>query len=189
MKNCRGRLMRMSSVDALLTATVGIIVMLPLCLGFAHEEQPPGKETGPVLRVLSVRKMTPEEYSRRVDDNIGAEYSVRLRLEASTNRGLYVFVPEYGQPFMCALERRGNKVRWLAAPRGMDETKSPGFDRLTARITPAWILLPPSGAYEWEIETHPTPPSTEEAWCIFVKGGKKKDPVELISTWYKTPSP
>ena len=165
----------------------GIMLLIPQRpLGLGDEDPVPDKQTGAVLRILSVRKMTPKEYSRRVQDDIGADYSLRLRLEAPVNTSVYVFAPDCGQPLVSVLERQAGKLRWLTASPREDQSKSPGFERKTAGFPPCWIRLSPAAAYEWAEEVTQTSADTEEARSVYVKSGRNGKPVELISGWFTT---
>lgn len=136
-----------------------------------------------VLKVISVRKMTDEEYTKRVSDYVGATHIVRLRFEAPKDRIVWLYAPYCGKPSGYVLERSEGKIRWLAAVRGEDPSKSPGFKQLEAETGSCWLLMTEGAAYEWETETEPRAP-IEEARSVFVKGGKNQEPQELISAWY-----
>src|SRR5580704_11615660 len=83
-----------------------------------------------ILKVLSVRKMTSEEYSRRITDRIAAAYIVRYRYEAPEEDGVYLFSPNLGPPIGFGLERKKGVVKGGGVPPGGDSSKSPGFKRL-----------------------------------------------------------
>lgn len=142
-----------------------------------------GQKSLGILRVISVRKMTGDEYARRVVDNIGATHLVRFRFEAPRDRNVFLYAPYCGIPTGYVLERSAGKVAWLAAIRGEDPSKSPGFKRLEIQTGSCWLLMTAGAAYEWEEETVPRAP-IEEARSVFVKGAKNQEPEELISAWY-----
>lgn len=135
------------------------------------------------LKVISVRKMTADEYARRIKDYIGATHVVRLRFEAPTDRNVFLYAPYCGKPAGYVLEQTAGKVRWLAANPGEDPSKSPGFKRVEVEVGSCWLLMTAGAAYEWEVETEPRAP-TEEARSIFVRETKTQQPVEVISAWY-----
>jgi hypothetical protein len=163
-----------------------LVVLLGVCVRFspwAQAASPKGENLLGVVKVLSVRKMTGKEYAKRVSDYIGATHVVRLRFEAPIDKNVFLYAPYCGKPSGYVLERSAGKVTWLAALRGENPSKSPGFKRLEAETSSCWLLMMAGAAYEWETETEPRAP-TEEARSIFVKAGKDQEPVELISAWY-----
>jgi len=157
-------------------------IALPLAL-WAQAGTPSSDGSLGVLKVISVRKMTSEEYARRVSDYMGATHVVRLRFEAPTNRSVFLYAPYCGKPAGYVLERNEGKVRWLAANPGEDSSKSPGFRRLEGETGSCWLLMTAGAAYEWEEETEPRAP-VEEARSVFLTGSKGQEPTELISPWY-----
>jgi hypothetical protein len=155
--------------------------------------QPGERKDLGTLRVLSVRKMSNEEYKNRVTDQIGAEYSVRFRFEAPADHAVLVYAMNCGEPAGYALTRRGKEVRWSFAIRpGEDPSKSPGFKRFGAELLTerdaCWIRMYPLSAYEWETEEEPTASGAEIAQSIFVKRRTDPEPTELISPWYTVPA-
>jgi hypothetical protein len=127
--------------------------------------------------------MNEAEYSRRIKDNIGATFVVRLRFEAPTDRSVFVYAPYCGKPMGYTLERKTGRVRWLGASPNEDASKSPGFKKIELQTGSCWLLMTQTAAYEWETEIEPVA-GVEEAKSVFVKIDKNGEPLELVSPWY-----
>lgn len=182
------RCKEVSSKPGLHNSVLASILVLVLGVGvrflpWAQAATPKEENLLGVVKVVSVRKMTDGEYAKRVSDYIGATHVVRLRFEAPGDRNVFLYAPYCGKPSGYVLERSAGKVTWLAAVRGEDPSRSPGFKPLEVQTGSCWLLMTVGAAYEWEEETEPRAP-TEEARSVFLKGGKDQEPVEVISAWY-----
>ncbi len=184
MNRCKGVSSRTGLHNSVWASILAILLGIGVRFSpWAQAVSPKGENLLGVVKVVSVRKMTADEYAKRVTDYIGATHVVRLRFEAPGDRNVFLYAPYCGKPSGYVLERSAGKVTWLAVVRGEDRSKSPGFKRLEVETGSCWLLMTAGAAYEWEEETEPRAP-TEEARSVFVKGSKDQEPVELISGWY-----
>ena len=161
-----------------------------LCTTFLCEvprAQTDSKRSLGVLKILSVRKMTGEEYARRITDRIAATYLVRYRYEAPAENGIYLFSPNYGPPMGNGLQRTKGVIKWSWVAPGGDSSKDPGFKRVEQLLGSGWILLTPTAAIEWEGDAEPTGDS-EVATCLFVKTEFRGEPSEVLSPWFRIPT-
>lgn len=158
-----------------------------LLLGGIQERQ---SQASPVnegrLRVLKVRRMTTEEYKRRVHDDITAIFALRLRYEAPLEHGVYIYAPNGAIPFGYSLERNGNMIRWVVGAGGGDDTRSPGVERLEMQLGKCWLYLPARTALEWETEIDPTREGYQDSKSMFVRETLRAAPSEIISDWFST---
>lgn len=170
--------------------SVALVLIGALCATFLsatpHRETREQKSLG-VLRILSVRQMTKEEYAGMITDNIGANYVIRYRFEAPADAGIYLYSPLHGPPIGYGLERSRGVVKWDGLPPGEDSSKNPGFKKLERLFGSGWISLTPRAAIEWESDTRPTGDS-EVALCLFVKIDLEGEPTAVLSPWSKIPS-
>ena len=159
-----------------------------LSFGFMCSAVEPASGQAPLgrLKPVSIRKMTSDEYTKRLSQHIGTRYIIRLRLEVSGDKGLYVLAsgPKGTPPLGYALERRRNNIVWLDGASGTDHLKCPGVDRLTKRLGARWLWLPPAAAYEWEVEAEASRAGIDESRSVFVRQNMKRAPFELIASWY-----
>jgi hypothetical protein len=160
-----------------------ILMLIPIA---AFEQ--PGKAAIGALRSLGARRMSTEEYNRRVHDDIGAIFSLRLRFEAPEDHGVYVYAPSGGMPFGYSLERSGNNIRWVTGNSTLNGTDSPGFLYLRNQFGDGWLFLPARAALEWEVVVDSTNAGHEDARSIFVKQREDESPREVTSTWFATPT-
>lgn len=140
-----------------------------------------------VLRTLGSRKMGTREYNRRVHDNIGAVFALRLRYEAPVDHGIYVYAPNGSMPFGYSLERTGESVHWITGKSTDERSKSPGFARLRNQFGDGWLFLPAGSALEWDVVVVRTNPGCQDSKSIFVKKRTEDEPLEVFSTWFTTP--
>jgi len=139
------------------------------------------------LRVVGIRKEAKTEYPKRVSNDVKSRHIVRFRLEVSGDQGIYVLAagPKGSPPLGYCLERNAGSVVWLEEPRGEEQLNSPGAEKLTRKSGAAWIWLPASSAYEWEIEATPSPAGIDESRSLFTRKDMRHPPTELISPWYR----
>jgi len=139
------------------------------------------------LKVISVRKVSNADHTKRASRTIGSKYVVRLRLEVGGDQGVYVLLlGSIGTPPLgYAVERNTRGVVWLDGDRGEDQSTSPGVERLKKRLGARWILFPASATYEWEIEADSSGVGTDESRSIFIRADLKRPPTELLSSWFK----
>lgn len=169
---------------------VFLIALIVVCfLVVAHAQVAVRATQDGALKVLSVRKMTEEEYKRRVHDDIGATYTVRLRYEAPATRGIYVYAPNGAVPLGYSLEKSGATVRWLVGAGGGDGSHSPGVQRLEDQMGKGWLFLTAQSALEWEVEVDPTAIGKEDAASVFTRETLTGMPKELVSDWFSTAKP
>jgi hypothetical protein len=160
--------------------------MMGLCLflsSFGRAQLP--KNTDGTLRVIDVRQMTDDEYHRRGLDVIGMGFIARLRYEAPSDQGIYIYSPNEGRPYCYSLERVGAKITWLLGI-GTDVSHSPGFESTQERHGKGWIYMPARSAFEWEVMAWPTKVGAEDAKSVFVKRTTDGAATEIVSNWYST---
>jgi hypothetical protein len=177
------RALRTTGINSLFAS---LLALLGLCSVACMGQTPNSTSNGGLLRVLSVRRMSTDEYKRRVHDDIGAIFSLRLRYDAPSDHSIYVYAPNGSIPIGYTLERSGMKARWLTGLGGGDGSQSPGFKKLEDQSGKGWLLLPAQTALEWEIEVDTTNPGQEEAKSVFVKRSHDAAPEELTSPWFST---
>jgi hypothetical protein len=130
--------------------------------------------------------MNEAEYKRRVTDNIGALYSIRLRFDSPAEHGIYIYAPNANFPLGYSLEQKDGVTRWITGSGGGDGSKSPGFEHLEAMAGQGWLFVPMHAAIEWDVDVNPTPAGSESAKSVFVKRTSNGKASEVTSTWFNT---
>jgi len=150
------------------------LLFLPVL--YAQQAAPPSAPaSGLDFRVLEVRAMAEEEALEKSAGFVGTNILIRLRLEnKSTNGVLVLLVEDAMDPLACiGKEKNTTKNCW---PKLLG-------------IPNRWLMLPPSGALEWEETDSGTFKGESHFIGVMIKWQHEGQPTELVSPPYTVPVP
>jgi hypothetical protein len=141
------------------------------------------------LQILSVRVMSPEEYSKKPPtDVIGLDVVVRVRLSCAEKSIQYYAYKDFNTitPAMHMVHIVDDAIIWLHSAHGPAK-KSPGLKHFDLVGPGLWLSITPNSALEWEVPDSTMSAGECHALTIHIKHHTDTFSKEVMSPTYIIP--